>query len=241
MLSIRGMILSHTEHTRKRFHRTLSTRKRFHRTLSIRQTNFHICSARVQISTFFTWTSERMLIICGNDFIPCWAYAERISSHAEHTRKRFHRTLSILGNDFIACWAYTEPIHPCPCMTMSLSSTPFLSLYLTLSLPWIWPCPHSCPCHCPCPDYAPVLIPSLLFLASRHNTLPLHIFFLIVMVLCLLRRWAGLVCVCLDPWPDLVPILDSVTSLCLVMTLTIVIIPCPCPDPSISFSCLCFL
>jgi hypothetical protein len=47
-----------------------------------------------------------MLSIHGNDFIACWEYAEWISSHAEHTQKRFHRTLSILGNDFIASWAY---------------------------------------------------------------------------------------------------------------------------------------
>ncbi len=30
---------------------------------------------------------------------PCWAYAERILSHTEHT-----------GTNFIACWAYWEPI-----------------------------------------------------------------------------------------------------------------------------------
>jgi hypothetical protein len=68
--------------------------------------------------------------ICGNDFIACWAYEERISSHAEHmpnefsrmlsvrwnfdsfymdiwthaeqTGQRFHHMLSIRGNDFIA-------------------------------------------------------------------------------------------------------------------------------------------
>ncbi len=78
--------------------------------------------------------SMRMLSIRGNDFIACWAFAEPISSHAEHTRnefsrmlsvrwnfnsfymdiwthaeqprKQFHRTLSIRGNDFIARWAY---------------------------------------------------------------------------------------------------------------------------------------
>ncbi len=72
----------------------------------------------------------------GNDFIACWAYAEPISSHtehtrtnfracsasgkmwtvftctihAEHTRNKFYRTLSIRGTNFIACWAYAEPI-----------------------------------------------------------------------------------------------------------------------------------
>ncbi len=82
--------------------------------------------------------SMRMLSIRGNNFIACWAYAESISSHTEHTRnkfsrmlsmlgnfdsfymdiwthaeqtgKRFHRTLSIRGNDFTACWAYGERI-----------------------------------------------------------------------------------------------------------------------------------
>ncbi len=82
--------------------------------------------------------SMRMLSIRGNDFIACWAYAEPISSHSEHTRnefsrmlsmlgnfdsfymdiwthaeqtgKPFHRKLSIRGNDFTACWAYGERI-----------------------------------------------------------------------------------------------------------------------------------
>ena len=80
--------------------------------------------------------SMRMLSICRNDFIACWAYAEPISSHAEHTRNEFplmlsqrynvniftctihaehtrnefYRTLSIRGTNFIACWAYWEPI-----------------------------------------------------------------------------------------------------------------------------------
>ncbi len=40
----------------------------------------------------------------------CWAYAETILSHAEHTRNRFYRMLSIRGTDFIACWAYFERI-----------------------------------------------------------------------------------------------------------------------------------
>jgi hypothetical protein len=77
-----------------------------------------------------------MLSIRGNDFIACWAYAEPISSHAEHTRNEFprmlsqrknvkiftctihaehtrnefYRTLSIRGTNFTACWAYWEPI-----------------------------------------------------------------------------------------------------------------------------------
>ncbi len=39
---------------------------------------------------------------------PCWAYAERILSHTEHTRNEFLRILSIRGTDFIACWACAE-------------------------------------------------------------------------------------------------------------------------------------
>ncbi len=35
-----------------------------------------------------------MLSIHGNDFIACWANAEPISSHAEHTRNEFLRMLS---------------------------------------------------------------------------------------------------------------------------------------------------
>jgi hypothetical protein len=49
--------------------------------------------------------SMRMLSIRGNDFIACWAYAEPISSHAEHTRNRFHCMLSILRTNFRACSA----------------------------------------------------------------------------------------------------------------------------------------
>ncbi len=38
--------------------------------------------------------SMHMMSIRGNDFIACWAYAEPISSHAEHTRNEFPRMLS---------------------------------------------------------------------------------------------------------------------------------------------------
>ncbi len=38
--------------------------------------------------------SMRMLSIRGNNFIACWAYAEPISLHAEHTRNEFPRMLS---------------------------------------------------------------------------------------------------------------------------------------------------
>jgi hypothetical protein len=84
MLSIRGKILSHTEHPRKRFHRTLS----------IRRTNFRVCSANGKMLTVFTFTA--FLSIRGNDFIAPWAYDDlnagwayegMISSLTEHTRK----------------------------------------------------------------------------------------------------------------------------------------------------------
>ncbi len=39
---------------------------------------------------------------------PCWAYAERILSHTEHTGNEFYRWLNKLGTDFIAGWAYAE-------------------------------------------------------------------------------------------------------------------------------------
>ncbi len=78
-------ILSHTEHTRKRFHRTLS----------IRGTNFRVCSARGKKWTVFT--CKFMLSI-----------GERISSHTEHKGNKFHRWLSIRRTDFIACWACVE-------------------------------------------------------------------------------------------------------------------------------------
>jgi hypothetical protein len=80
------MILSHAEHTRNRFHRTLS----------IRGTNFRACSASGKMWTDFTCTIHaehtrnefyRTLSIRGTNFIACWAYAEPISSHAEHARK----------------------------------------------------------------------------------------------------------------------------------------------------------
>ncbi len=86
MLSICGNDLSHAEHTRNRFHRTLS----------IRGTNFRACSASCKMWTVFTCTIHaqhtrnefyRTLSIRGTNFIACWAYAEPISSHAEHARK----------------------------------------------------------------------------------------------------------------------------------------------------------
>ncbi len=89
MLSIRGNDFLHTEHTRKRFHRTLS----------IQGTNFRGCSASGNIWTVFTCKS--MLSIRGTNFIANWAYAERTSWLAEHTRNGFHRWLSIHGNNVL--------------------------------------------------------------------------------------------------------------------------------------------
>jgi hypothetical protein len=64
---------------------------------------------------FFENYSIRMLSIRGNDFIACWAYAEPISSHTEHTRNEFPRMLSqrLNVNRFYMynpCWAYAERI-----------------------------------------------------------------------------------------------------------------------------------
>ncbi len=79
-------ILSHAEHTRNRFHCTLS----------IRGTNFRACSACCKMWTVFTCTIHaqhtqnefyRPLSIRGTNFIACWAYVEPISSYAEHARK----------------------------------------------------------------------------------------------------------------------------------------------------------
>jgi len=79
------MILSHTEHTRKRFHRTLS----------IRRTNF-------------TDTRGNQYLLKKRHSKICWAYAERILPQAEHTRNKLHRWLSMRGTNFIAGWAYAE-------------------------------------------------------------------------------------------------------------------------------------
>ncbi len=79
-------ILLHAEHTRNRFHRTLS----------VRGTNFRACSACDKMWTVFTCTIHAQhtrnefystLSIRGTNFIACWAYEEPISSHAEHARK----------------------------------------------------------------------------------------------------------------------------------------------------------
>jgi hypothetical protein len=79
-------ILTHTEHTRKRFYCTLS----------IRGTNFRVCSASVKMWTVFTYKS--ILSLHGTNFIAHWAYGEQILSLAEHTGNGFHRWLRIRGN-----------------------------------------------------------------------------------------------------------------------------------------------
>jgi hypothetical protein len=100
MLSILETILAHTEHTRKQFHRTLS----------IRRTIFRVCSASVQILTVVKMDIQTraeqmrkrfhsMLSIHETNFIACGACAEVISSHTEHTWKRFHRILKIRGTN----------------------------------------------------------------------------------------------------------------------------------------------
>ncbi len=62
------------------------------------------------MTTHFKSIIQNMLSTHGMNFIPGWAFAESISSLAEHTRKWFHCWLSIRGNDFIAGWAYEEMI-----------------------------------------------------------------------------------------------------------------------------------
>ncbi len=73
----------------------------------------------------------------------CWAYAETILSHAEHTRNRFHCTLSIRGTNFRTCsasgkmWAVTTcTIHAEHTLnefyrTLSIRGTDFIAC-------WAW-------------------------------------------------------------------------------------------------------
>jgi hypothetical protein len=71
-------------------------RKRFYRMLSIRGTDFIACWAfEERISTH-----AQPAVKCEYFYIykPCWAYVEQLSSHAEHTGNRFHRMLSMRGN-----------------------------------------------------------------------------------------------------------------------------------------------
>jgi hypothetical protein len=78
----------------------------FYRTLSIQGNNF-----------IAHWAYEEQIFAHAQPAVKCeqflhvhlcWAYAERISSHTEHTQNEFHRWLSIRGMDFIAGWAYMK-------------------------------------------------------------------------------------------------------------------------------------
>ncbi len=64
------------------------TRKRFYRMLSIRGTDFIVHWA------YEEWISAHAqpAVKCEQCYMynPCWAYAERILSHTEHTRNEFH-------------------------------------------------------------------------------------------------------------------------------------------------------
>ncbi len=87
---------AHAEHTRKQFYRTLS----------IRGTDFIAHWAYEERIFAYAQTAvkcEQFLHVN-----PCWAYAERISSHTEHTGNEFQRWLSTRGMDFIAGWAYAD-------------------------------------------------------------------------------------------------------------------------------------
>ncbi len=74
-----------------------------------------ICILIRDFLVIFENYSMRMLSIRGNDLFACWAYAEPISSHAEHTRNEFPRMLSqaVKCEHFYmynSCWAYAEQI-----------------------------------------------------------------------------------------------------------------------------------
>ncbi len=66
----------------------------------------------------------------------CWAYAETLLSHAEHTRNRFHRMLSIRGMNFRACSAsgkmwtfYAEHTRNEFYRTLSIRGTNFIACW----------------------------------------------------------------------------------------------------------------
>ncbi len=96
MRHFRKLLYAHAEHTRKLFYRMLS----------ILGTDF------IAHWAYEEWISAhaQLAVKCELFYMYniCWAYAERILSHTEHTRNKFHRMLSILGTDFIACWACAE-------------------------------------------------------------------------------------------------------------------------------------
>ncbi len=101
-----GCYTSKCKKKSKSLHPTEHTRKRFYRTLSIQGYDF-----------IAHWTYEERISVHARPEVkweqflhvnPCWAYAERISSHTEHTRNEFHRWLSIRGMDFLTGWPYAE-------------------------------------------------------------------------------------------------------------------------------------
>ncbi len=90
---------------------------------------FRLFTVKIGILIWYFWVvfenySMRMLSIRGNNFITCWAYAEPISSHTEHTRnfrtcsacgkcEQFLHVISMLSisqTNFIAHWTYGERI-----------------------------------------------------------------------------------------------------------------------------------
>ncbi len=96
MSHFRKLSYAHAEHTRKRFYRMLS----------ILGTDFIAHWAyKERISAHAQPAVKCELFYMYN---LCWAFAERILSHTEHTWNEFHCMLSILGTDFITCWACVE-------------------------------------------------------------------------------------------------------------------------------------
>ncbi len=109
MLSIRGnnfiahwaydeLISSHVEHTRKEFSRMLSQR--------YNENSFHMYIHAEHTQNEF----HRTLSIHGTNFIDGWAYAEWISSLAEHTRKkmfksRIYRANPIRFSTIVCYWS----------------------------------------------------------------------------------------------------------------------------------------
>ncbi len=94
--NFRKLLYAHAEHTRKRFYRMLS----------ILGTDFIAHWAYEERKSAHAQPAVKCKLFYMYNL--CWAYAERILSHTEHTRIEFHRMLSILGTDSIACWGCAE-------------------------------------------------------------------------------------------------------------------------------------
>ncbi len=81
---------------------------------------FRLFIVRICILMWYFWVffknyNIHMQSMHGNDFIACWAYAERISAHAQPAVKcepflHVKSMLSIRGTNFIAHWVYAERI-----------------------------------------------------------------------------------------------------------------------------------